>query len=133
MNVLEHIKDDHAILENLKRRLKPGGRIILLVPAGNWAFGKLDERLGHYRRYSKSYSRKLAAGLKLEIEKMRYYNFIGIWAWWWNAKVAHRENQNDGQIHLFDKYFVPLIARFEKVIRPPVGQTLLVVARKPSA
>ena len=133
MNVLEHLEDDHQVLEQLKRRLKPGGRVVLLVPAANWAFGKLDERLGHYRRYSKSYARKLMSGVNLQIEKMRYFNFIGLWAWWWNAKIARRENQNDAQIRLFDKYFVPCIARIEKMIHPPIGQTLLVVARNQSA
>src|SRR5689334_13387443 len=52
MNVLEHIRDDAAVLAALHRKLKPGGRIIVLVPAGPWAYGDLDKRLGHFRRYS---------------------------------------------------------------------------------
>ena len=128
MNVLEHIKDDADVLDKLKRRLKPTGRIVVLVPAGSWAFGVIDERLGHYRRYSKRYARTLMAGLGLEIKKMRYYNFIGVWAWYWNARFAKRQSQNDAQIYLFDRYFVPVISRIEKFIPPPVGQSLLIVA-----
>ena len=130
MNVLEHIQDDKAVLAKLRQCLKPTGRIVVLVPAGQWAFGSTDERLGHYRRYSKKYSRKLIASLGMEIEKVRYYNFIGIGAWWWNAKFAKRQNQSNAQIKLFDKVLVPIISRFEKFLSPPVGQSLLLVARK---
>ena len=130
MNVLEHIKDDEAVLRQLKQRLAPNGRIVVLVPAGPWAFGSTDERLGHYRRYSKTSARALMKRLSLEVEKLRYYNFIGVWAWWWNGKVTRRESQNDGQNHLFDNYFVPLISRIEKVLPPPLGQSVLVVGRQ---
>jgi 2-polyprenyl-3-methyl-5-hydroxy-6-metoxy-1,4-benzoquinol methylase len=130
MNVLEHIQDDQGMLEKLKRRLKVGGRIVLLVPAGPWAFGKIDERLGHYRRYSKASARQLMGELSLEMEKLRYFNFIGVWAWWWNARVTKRQSQNNSQIHFFNRYLVPVISRVEKWIPIPVGQSLLVVARK---
>jgi len=129
MNVLEHIRDDTAVLGTLHRRLKPGGRIVVLVPAGPWAYGDLDKRLGHFRRYSKRSVRDLIGGLKLELEQLRYYNFIGIWAWWWNAKKAHRQKQSDAQIRVFDKYVVPCISRIERWVAPPLGQSLLFVAR----
>jgi SAM-dependent methyltransferase len=130
MNVLEHIKDDEEVLRRLKQRLAPGGRVAALVPACPWAFGSIDQRLGHFRRYSKTSARDLMAKLSLELEKCRYYNFIGIWAWWWNAKVARRQSQNDAQIRLFDRFFVPLISRVEKVLPPPLGQSVLVVGRQ---
>lgn len=132
MNVLEHIQDDQGVLARLQQRLTSSGRIVVLVPAGQWAFGSTDDRLGHYRRYSKTYSRQLIACLGLEIEKLRYYNFIGIWAWWWNAKFVKRHNQSDSQIKVFDKFFVPVISRLEKYLPPPVGQSLLIVARQKS-
>ena len=131
MNVLEHIKDDRAVLAELKKHLAPAGRIVVLVPAGQWAFGPTDVRLGHYRRYNKSYTRPLVAGLQMQLEKMRYYNFVGIWGWWWNAKFARRENQSDAQIRLFDGWIVPGLSRVEKFLPPPVGQSLLFVARPP--
>ncbi|HEV2692222.1 MAG TPA: class I SAM-dependent methyltransferase [Verrucomicrobiae bacterium] len=129
MNVLEHIQDDQAVLAALKQRLADDGRVVVLVPAGPWAFGTTDDRLGHYRRYSKGYARSLFGGLDLEIEFMRYYNFIGIWAWWWNAKFNRRETQNDGQIRFFDKFLVPVTSWVEKFVRPPVGQSILIVGR----
>lgn len=130
MNVLEHIKDDRAVLIALKRRLAPGGRIVVLVPAGPWAFGRTDERLGHYRRYAKPYSRDLTKKAGLMIEFMRYYNFVGIWGWWWNAKMGKLEGQSDAQIRLFDRWIVPFASRIERYIRPPVGQSILFVTHE---
>jgi len=130
MNVLEHIQDDCAVLVALKRRLVPGGRIIVLVPAGPWAFGRIDGRLGHYRRYAKGYSRELSKAAGLTIVFMRYYNFIGIWAWWWNARMGKTEGQSDTQIRVFDRWIVPFISRIEHFISPPVGQSILIVTRE---
>lgn len=127
MNVLEHIKDDHIALVALKRRLVPGGRLVVLVPAGPWAFGPLDTRLGHFRRYGKTYSKQLFQKAGLEVKFIRYYNFIGIWGWWWNAKMGKLQGQSDTQIQIFDRWIVPLASRVEKFVRPPVGQSILIV------
>ena len=132
MNVLEHIKDDLGVLRELKRHLAPAGRIVVLVPAGQWAFGPMDTRLGHFRRYTKTGARPLVAELGLELEKIRYYNFVGIWGWWWNARFGRRQTQSDAQIRLFDGWIVPVLSRVEKYVLPPVGQSLLFVARRPA-
>jgi 2-polyprenyl-3-methyl-5-hydroxy-6-metoxy-1,4-benzoquinol methylase len=129
MNVLEHIEDDRAVLLELKSRLAVGGRVIILVPAGPWAYGKLDERLGHYRRYSKSSSTRLFAAAELRVESMRYYNFVGLWGWWWNAKMGKLEGQSDAQIRFFDHWVVPFMSRIERLICPPLGQSILIVGQ----
>jgi ubiquinone/menaquinone biosynthesis C-methylase UbiE len=130
MNVLEHLKDDEAAVKTFSRRLKRGGQLVLLIPAVPWLFGEVDRRLGHYRRSSKDSVRALMQKTGLSLVKMRYFNFIGLWGWFWNARVAKSTSQNDAQIHLFDNYIVPWQSALEKLIPPPIGQSLLVVARK---
>jgi SAM-dependent methyltransferase len=129
MNVLEHIENDLATLLALRRRLVPNGKVVVLVPAGQWAFGHTDKRLGHYRRYGKNDARHLFKEAGLSLQTIRFYNFIGIWAWWWNARVSRLESQSDNQIRIFDKWLVPVIARIEKHIRPPLGQSLLLIGQ----
>jgi 2-polyprenyl-3-methyl-5-hydroxy-6-metoxy-1,4-benzoquinol methylase len=51
-DVLEHIADDRSAFENLAHLVKPGGTILITVPAGEWLFGHHDELLGHHRRYT---------------------------------------------------------------------------------
>jgi len=49
--VLEHIEDDAGALADWRSRLRPGGQIILSVPAHQGRFGPADVLVGHYRRY----------------------------------------------------------------------------------
>lgn len=127
MNVLEHIEDDVAALRSFVRRLAPGGLIIITVPAGAWAYGEIDRRLGHYRRYDKSTLRSAFERAGLQVQHLRYFNSIGIWAWWWNAKCGGLRAQSDFQIKVFDRGIVPWLSWCERHISPPVGQSLLAV------
>jgi SAM-dependent methyltransferase len=49
--VLEHIEDDEAVLRELTGRLRPGGWVLLSVPAHQRRMGAWDELVGHFRRY----------------------------------------------------------------------------------
>jgi len=52
LNVLEHIKDDENALKQIYRILKPGGYVIIEVPANQDLYDFYDEQLRHFRRYS---------------------------------------------------------------------------------
>ena len=130
MNVLEHLKDDRAAVSAFSKRLKVGGLLVLLIPAVPWLYGEIDRRLGHYRRYSKKSARELLRSTGLTPAKLRCFNFIGLWGWLWNARVAKSSTQNDSQIRIFDNYIVPWQSRLEAILPAPIGQSLLVVARK---
>lgn len=52
LNVLEHIEDDVGALKNIYRILKPGGRVVIEVPAGPSLYDSYDMQLQHFRRYS---------------------------------------------------------------------------------
>ncbi|MEL7157397.1 MAG: methyltransferase domain-containing protein, partial [Actinomycetota bacterium] len=45
--VLEHITDDRAALEEWLRRLRPGGRVLFSVPAHQRKYGDADRAVGH--------------------------------------------------------------------------------------
>jgi SAM-dependent methyltransferase len=51
-DVLEHITDDGAFLQDLRARLVPGGRLYLTVPAYRWLWSADDDYAGHIRRYT---------------------------------------------------------------------------------
>lgn len=52
--VLEHTQDDVGSVVRWRRHLRPGGWLIVSVPAGRSRFGPTDERQGHFRRYDRA-------------------------------------------------------------------------------
>ncbi len=55
LDVLEHIEDDVGLLEDLCRaHVRPGGAVLIAVPAGPRLFGPHDVALGHVRRYTRA-------------------------------------------------------------------------------
>lgn len=127
MNVLEHIQDDAAVVREFRSLVSPGGRVVLLVPAMPVAFGEIDRRLGHYRRYTRSGLRNLLRATGWNTTLLRYFNTIGLLGWLWNTRVSVKSAQSDGQIQFFDRLLVPLLSRVEALIPPPYGQSLLAV------
>ena len=52
LDVIEHVPDDLAALAELNRVLKPGGTLLVTVPALQLLWSAHDEANGHYRRYT---------------------------------------------------------------------------------
>ena len=53
LNVLEHIEDDQSYVTQLSFYLESDGLVKILVPARGELYSAMDEKVGHYRRYSK--------------------------------------------------------------------------------
>jgi SAM-dependent methyltransferase len=75
-DVIEHILDDSASLASIARRLKPGGRFVMTVPAHQWMWSAHDVVNHHQRRYSKSALKRLVEGSPLKLEKIGYFNSL---------------------------------------------------------
>ena len=50
-NVLEHVKEDKLEIKTALEKLNSGGHLIILVPAHQKIYSKLDKAVGHYKRY----------------------------------------------------------------------------------
>jgi 2-polyprenyl-3-methyl-5-hydroxy-6-metoxy-1,4-benzoquinol methylase len=74
LDVIEHLKDDHAGLYNLWQVLKPGGLLIVSVPAYQFLFSYWDEMLGHERRYTTHSMQARLEQAGFEIERATYSN-----------------------------------------------------------
>lgn len=133
LNVLEHIEDDLGALTHWAAMLPAGGRIVLLVPAFPALFGPIDRHLGHYRRYTRCTLAGLARGAGLRVRELRYFNSIGFFGWWANARLWRREEQSDAQIAFFDRFVVPVLSRAEGIVAPPFGQSLFAVLEVPTS
>jgi methyltransferase family protein len=130
--VLEHIEDDAAALRGMRAALQPGGQLLLFVPAGRYLFGALDAALGHHRRYEPRALRALLAAQGFEVRALYYMNVAGIPGWFLSSRVLRRTTPPAGLLWLFNR-LTPAFARLEARWRPPVGQSLVCIARRPTA
>ena len=130
VNVLEHIDDDLAALQTLHRVLRPGGRLIVYAPAFDGLYSEFDRRVGHYRRYRIGQIVDLADRAGYRIVDARYVGSVGAVIWWAYAKHLRRTPTKRRPARLYDRLVVPLLRRAEEGRRPPVGQSVLLVAER---
>lgn len=142
LDVLEHIREDITALEEVNRVLKPGGKLIAIVPAYGFLWSEHDEALHHYRRYVAREMRAKLVTCGFEIERSTYFIstlffpilFFRLW-----------QGLRRTSIHATVSYQIlpPWINRlligllgFErtllKYVNLPFGVSLVVVARKRS-
>ncbi len=131
VNVLEHIADDVEALRGLSRLLVPGGNVVVYVPALNGLYGALDQKIGHYRRYSVWRLREVFREAGLEPVELRWVNFVAIPAW----AAFGRGDVNDPQrssklLSLWDRTAVPAARFVEAHVRTPIGLNVLGVGRR---
>lgn len=131
INVLEHVEDDRAILDELWALLRPGGRLVLWVPALPALYSDFDRRVGHFRRYRLADLRSTLGTAGFKTEDVRYANAIGAVGWWVSARILHSNPTVGRGVRYFDSLLVPLIRRLESWCTPPFGQSILAVAVRP--
>lgn len=75
-DVLEHVEDDVNFLKRIRARLRPGGRLLLTVPAHPFLWGPFDEMNHHQRRYLRGSLRRSLVFAGFEVERSTYYNMF---------------------------------------------------------
>lgn len=129
LNVLEHIEDDVAGLKAAARLLRPGGAVVVFVPAFPFAMSRFDRAIGHYRRYRKESGREAFAKAGLAVEELRYVNAPGLAAWTVGMRLLRMRPSEGVVLRSWDRAVVPIARRLEQRRPPPFGQSLLAVGR----
>lgn len=92
-DVVEHCEPESVAIAELARVVAPGGRLLLSVPAYQWAWSDHDVRAGHHRRYTKA--RLLAAIAETDLTVMRAtYAFAGVFPFFAAERVVRRLRRN---------------------------------------
>jgi SAM-dependent methyltransferase len=131
VNVLEHIRDDLEALRGWRRVLEAsgGGNLCVFVPAFELAYSSFDRRYGHYRRYTKETLRDRMLEAGFDLEELRYFNMPGLVLWWLFFVVMRRDEVKTTEVSLYNKIFIPLARRLEKIVTPPFGNSIIAVGR----
>ena len=131
VNVLEHIEDDFDAINEIVDRLRPGARFVVWVPAFMFLYSQFDHELGHYRRYRRGHLDDLMTRAGLEVVESRYVNLPGWFSWLLITRLLRQRPTSGPLVTLFDRYIVPVVRAVETRIKPPFGQSILIVAQKP--
>lgn len=130
VNVLEHVEDDSRELAAIYSLLRPGGHALIFVPANSWLMGSMDRELGHFRRYSMNDLRRKCETAGFKIRLAFYFDFLGIAPWWFRYCLLRSRKMDPAAVRLYDRYVVPLSRLIERLIQPPIGKNIVLVARK---
>ena len=86
LDVLEHVADDAGVVRGFTRLVKPGGLVVVTVPAGMALWSDWDVALQHFRRYSKRQLQALFEGQAWEIVHVNYTNLAAFLPAWFVRK-----------------------------------------------
>jgi len=131
VNVLEHIEDDRAELAMIYDSLEEGGHALIFVPALMALYGPFDERIGHYRRYSKGEIEEKCRSAGFEIVLSKYFDLAGVLPWFVKYRLLRSDSLGSGAVKIYDKLVVPIAKPFERLINIPLGKNVLMAVRKP--
>ena len=118
-----------AVLPTVAAALRPGGVLTLLVPAHPRLYGRLDERYGHARRYTKERLRAVTEAAGLEVVDLYRFNALGILGW----VVKNRTGDprlDPRSLAAYERILPVYRSLVEDRFRPPVGLSLVVHARR---
>ena len=140
LDVLEHIEDDGAALRSARGALRPGGHLLVTVPALPWLWSRHDEANEHFRRYTKSGLNRVLGEAGFAVETLRFF-----FVWTVPPLVLRRWLAPAGSGGTAD-YDVPIpppalnraliaLSRCEHAagtfVPWPLGSSLLAIARNP--
>jgi len=141
-DVLEHIEDDLSFIQEINRILKPGGRLLITVPAYMFLFSYFDNEAGHFRRYTLKNLKHKLQNNGFEIDYKTYlFSLLPIPMYFYrlfsrpSSNIQTRRNKE----HFKDRFILNEFFRF--LLRPekwlvkwglivPFGSSCLVVAKK---
>lgn len=132
VNVLEHIEDDAEAVAAIHERLVPGSRMTLWVPAFELLYSPFDHELGHHRRYRRPQLEQIVRDAGFESIESRYVNLPGWFSWLVVTRLLRQRPTAGPLLRVFDRVIVPITRAVEARVRVPFGQSILLVATKPT-
>jgi SAM-dependent methyltransferase len=94
-DVVEHCEDDRLAVAELARVLTPGGRMLLSVPAYQWAWTDHDVQAGHHRRYTRPRLVRLVEGSGMQVLRATYA-FSGVFPLFVAERARRRLGHGSG-------------------------------------
>ena len=140
LDVLEHVPDDIGSLRAIHRRLKPGGALLLTVPANPWMWSAHDVAHHHFRRYTRAGLARLFEQAGFEVQLLSHFNSLlypPIAAARLIGKARGKDSADDAlpgaKVNAMLNAVFRLEARLIGRVPMPFGVSLVAVVRRPAA
>ncbi|SOD93788.1 class I SAM-dependent methyltransferase [Blastococcus haudaquaticus] len=130
-NVLEHIPDDVRALRAAHEVLRPGGSVVLIVPAFQLAMSRFDREVGHVRRYTRKSLRTALTAAGLVVDEVRYIDVPGLFAWFVGMRLLRMRPGDGALLTVWDRMVVPATRWVEERVGAPFGKSVFAVAHVP--
>jgi len=140
LDVIEHVPNDLGILQEMYRVVRPGGLLLVTVPAYQFLWSRHDVLNHHQRRYGRRGLRAVVEAAHFEIVKLSYYNTL-LFPMAVARKVMMRSASSNGSASHLDEVpsllnrvlrwvllsEQPMVERWDL----PFGASLICAARRP--
>ncbi len=141
LDVLEHMDDDMQVLAEFSRVLRPGGHLLLAVPAYRFLWSEHDEALRHRRRYIASELHIKLTNSGFEVQKRSYavfFAFVPIVLYRLFRGLFPKSPLAPKASHVIlpaplNRFFAELLSlegRLMRIMNFPLGTSIVMVARK---
>lgn len=135
-DVLEHIEDSVAEVGRAAQLLRPGGRLVVVVPAYPALFSEFDAAIGHHRRYTRRMLRsEFSAGFpEGHITTLRHLEAVGVFPSLLNKLLLRQSAPTPAQVKLWDTWMVPISRRvLDPLVFGTFGKSVIGVIEKPAS
>lgn len=136
LDILEHISNDSTALQEFRRILRPGGKLIATVPAYRSLWSAHDVALMHFRRYTARELRERVSEVGLRVRRLSYTMTILFPIVWLVRRMTRTSDPKASLVpvpKIVNKLLTELMALENHVVRYvslPIGVTVLCVAER---
>src|SRR5437763_75765 len=138
LDVVEHLDDDVAGLREMRRVLRPGGRLLLFVPAFMFLWGVQDDVSHHRRRYALTELNQKLQQAEMKVERASYVNitFFGpilLGRLFMRATGIRPASENNLNVGIFNRLFGSIFGAeswWLNKLNLPFGVSIICIAKR---